>query len=301
MLVKVFKDSANHIRFTDMLYEFARGVEASGDQVLIEHGPYSDCDVAVIFGSWKDRPDLHHVVKQSVVQQAKNFVVLETPLVGRGPVTDVMQDNWYRMGLNGFLADSGNYNNNYRDGKRWEKVQRDLKVELKPWHADGQYILIALQLPGDASLRGLNISWWLYQTCLDIRIYTNRKILIRTPQITRDYEAKWIERVKSDIQNVEWQQGTKENLNETLDNAWCSVTYSSGLGIDSVMRGTPAFAMSPASFVYTLGNTELKNIENPCFANREQWLNNICYAQWNTDEMRSGEAWQHIREVINVN
>lgn len=299
MDVKIFIDSANHDRFREMLTKFASGVSATSDNVSIEYGLYSKCDVAVIFGSWKERPDLHHVVKQSVVQQADNYVVLETPLVGRGPVSDVMQDDWYRMGLNGFLADTGNFNNVLRDGKRWEKVQRELGVELKPWHADGDYILVALQLPGDASLRGLDISMWLYQTVHEIRKHTDRPILIRTPQVPRAYNSELFFKLNEEIKDLTWQQGSKDNLNETLDNAWCSVTYSSGLGIDSVMRGTRAYAMDTGSFVHSLGYTDLSTIEDKkLFQDRTQWLNDLCYAQWNVDEMMKGEAWNHIKEVL---
>lgn len=299
MNVKVFIDSANHDRFRETLTCFAHGVATAGESVSIERGLYSKCDVAVIFGSWKDRTDLHHVVKRSVVQQSTYYIVLETPLVGRGPVSDIFQDDWYRMGLNGFLADTGNFNNVMRDGKRWEKVQRELGVELKPWHTDGQYILVALQLPGDASLRGLDISEWVYHTVHDIRKYTDRTIIVRAPQILRDYNSDLFYKLNKETKDLIWQQGSKDNLNETLDKAWCTVTYSSGLGIDSILRGTRAYAMNTGSFVHSLGFTNLSQIEdNKSLPDRTQWLNDLCYAQWSVDEIKEGEAWNHITELF---
>jgi hypothetical protein len=303
MNVKIFIDSANHSRFQLMLEEFARGVAASGDLVSIERGLYTPDDneesIPVIFGSWKDRPDLHHVVKNSVVNQAKNFIVMETPLVGRGPVSDVMEDNWYRVGLNGFLADTGNFNNVFRDNSRWLKVQKELGVELKPWHADGQYILLALQLPGDASLRGKDISLWAYETCHEIRKYTDRPIVIRTPQLPRNFDTNMFFKLNNELKDIMFETGSKLNLNSSLDNAWCTVTYSSGLGIDSVLRGTRAYAMDKGSFVHSLGYTDLSTIEDKeSFPEREQWLNDLCYAQWNIDEMREGLVWSHMKELL---
>ena len=259
-----------------------------------------NCDVAVIFGSWKDRDTLWHNCKRKIVNSGKPFVCIETPLIGRGPVSDILEDQWYRIGVNGFLADSGRFfdpNKNY-PSNRWKKISKELNVELKPWKNEGSYIVVALQLPGDASLRGVNITNWAADTVEELRKYTSRHIIVRTPQLDREFDKENILRIRS-IDGVSLQQGTRENLFHTLDNAYATVSYSSGFGIDSVIRGTPAVAINPGSFAYSLGNNKLSQIEKLSRSeNREQWLYNLSYAQWSRKEIRDGQAWDHIKRLL---
>ena len=112
MKVTIYGKSANHPRFEQTLMKFATGVIDSGDDAFLSYDEeYYDCDVAVIFGSWKDRDMTHHRVKRNIISKAKKFIVLETPIIGRGPVKDVMDDDWYRIGIGGFLADTGTFHN----------------------------------------------------------------------------------------------------------------------------------------------------------------------------------------------
>lgn len=302
MKIGVFLNSANDHGFRTLLYNFQWGVtEMGGDAFLTQDDDDIDrCDVAVFFGSWKDRNTPWHNCKRKIVASGKPFVCIETPLIGRGPVTDILQDQWYRIGVNGFLADTGRFyrqNQNY-PADRWKKISNALGVQLKPWSEDGNVIIVALQLPGDASLRGTNISEWAANTIEQLREYTNKPIILRTPQLEREFDRDNILRITR-VDGVSIQQGTKENLFSTLDDAYATVTYSSGFGIDSVIRGTPTIAMDPGNFAYSLGNNKLSQIENLVRSNdRQQWLNNLAYAQWSRQEIKSGEAWSHIRHQL---
>jgi len=297
MDVRVFLDSANHPRFTNMLHKFAAGIRASGDDVIESHGGYEPCDVAVIFGSWKDRDMPHHNVKRDVVANAKNFICIETPLVGRGEVKDVGDDDWYRVGLNGFLADTGNFNNKRRPGDRWELVQQQLNVTMDEYQ-QGENILVTLQVPGDASLRGIDINWWAYDTCHEIRKYSSRPIIIRTPQVLKTFDLDILYSIRDQLPDIDYQVGEKQTLIPTIKDSWATVTYSSGLAVDSYLAGIPSFAMDTANFAYKLGNNNLKNIENPKLPDRKQWIQNMCYAQWNQEEMERGLVWEHMKEVL---
>jgi len=297
MDVRVFLDSANHPRFTNMLHKFAAGIRASGDDVIELHGGYKPCDVAVIFGSWKDRDMPHHNVKRDVVANAKNFICIETPLVGRGEVKDVGDDDWYRVGLNGFLADTGNFNNKRRPGDRWELVQQQLNVTMDEYQ-QGENILVTLQVPGDASLRGIDINWWAYDTCHEIRKYSSRPIIIRTPQVLKTFDLDILYSIRDQLPDIDYQVGEKQTLIPTIKDSWATVTYSSGLGIDSYLAGVPSFTMDKANFAYKLGNTNLKNIEDPKLPDRKQWVHNLCYAQWSEEEMEQGIVWQHMKEIL---
>ena len=298
MDVNVYIDSANDNKFVKMLSDFTIGAKRSGDNIRSVKGDYEKADVHVIFGSWKDRDVLHHNVKRSVVEKAKKFVCIETPLVGRKAVKNVGDDVWYRVGVNGFLADTGNFNNKNRPSDRWHKIKKELNVELKPYQTAGEYILVTLQVPGDASLRGCVIEEWCWEVCHTIRRYTKRPILIRTSQVPKQFNFELLNKLPDRLDNIAFQEGTKENLIPTLEQCWATVTYSSGMGIDSYINGVPSFTMDKGNFAYSLGNTSLKHIESPNLPNREQWLSNLCYAQWSEHEMQEGKVWNHLKEVL---
>lgn len=301
MKVTIYGKSANHPRFEEVLMKFATGVIESGDEAFLSYDEeYYPCDVAVIFGSWKDRDDTHHRVKNNIVKNAKNFIVIETPLIGRGPVENVMPDNWFRVGLNGFLADTGDFNNKNKNDARWKIIRKNLGVEIKSYNYNPNGpIIVALQLPGDASLRGASIEKWAFQTVQAIRTQTDRKIIVRTPQLPRQYDEHYINLI-SKQPNVEFQKGTKDNLVPTLESAYCTVAYSSGFSIDSLIHGCPAIAMSPSNFAYDIVPNKVDNIENITKPNRDQWLYNLSYAQWHMLEMEHGLPWKHLRSLIKL-
>ena len=302
MKIGIFLNSANDHGFRSLLYDFQWGItEMAGDAFVTDNDNDIDkCDVAIFFGSWKDRNTPWHNCKRKIVASGKPFVCIETPVIGRGPVTDILRDQWYRIGVNGFLADTGRFyrqSQNY-PSKRWEKISSELNVQLKPWHSKGDVIIVALQLPGDASLRGTNISEWAADTIEQLRNYTDRTIVVRTPQLEREFDRDNILRITR-VDGVSIQQGTRENLFPTLDSAYATVTFSSGFGIDSVIRGTPTIAMDPGNFAYSLGNNKVSQIEDLVRSNdREQWLYNLAYAQWSRHEIKTGEAWAHIKEQL---
>tara|TARA_R110002153_G_scaffold85164_2_gene212884 strand:- start:255 stop:1163 length:909 start_codon:yes stop_codon:yes gene_type:complete len=302
MKVGIFLNSANDPVFRALLYDVQWGItEAGGDAFVTQDDDDIDiCDVAVIFGSWKDRNTAWHNCKRVVVESGKPFICIETPLIGRGPVSNILQDDWYRIGVNGFLADTGRFyrQNQSYPSDRWEKISKNLNVKLQPWKKEGTFIVIALQLPGDASLRGINVTKWAADSAEELRTYTDRPIVVRTPQLDRQFDKENIVRITR-IEGAALQQGTKDNLLETLDAAYATVTYSSGFGIDSVIRGTPTIAMDPGNFAYSLGNNKLSQIEDLVRSNdRQQWLNNLSYAQWSRKEIKDGRAWQHIRNQL---
>lgn len=290
MKISTFITSANNPRFESMLESFSKAIGAN----IVTGEDYKECDVAVIFGSWKDRNTPWHVVKNNVVKNAKNFIVFETPLIGRGKVEDIMQDDWYRVGLNGFLANTGKFNNYNKPSDRWEKIQKELGVSLKPWKREGDYIVLALQIPGDASLQGTDISFWARRRLLSIRCQTEMPIILRTPQLKRPYDLKSITK---GIRDVTVQEGTKENLVPTLDGAYCTVTYTSGMGVDSVMNGTPTIAYNPGNFAYDISTRFIDSINNISYPNRDQWIRNLSYCQWNISEIQEGLPWEHLKGV----
>lgn len=325
MKMNVYLQSANHPKFQHLLHVFAKGVAAVDPDVEINITESLEVvegnidDVNVIWGSWKDRQDAHHRVKNSVVASTTPFIVLETPIVGRGPVKDVMDDTSYRIGVNGFLADTmDNYGRMSEDvtqqrvdcilataGLTWDNVR-------VAWHKRLQYgrdvdapIIIALQIPGDASLRGINITEWAYNSAIAVREKSDRPIIIRGPQLSREFDVKYLNMMQN-ISGLEFQRGTKENLIPTLLDAAYTVTHSSTLAVDSILNGTPAITTSPANFghylpphltFYSIKKSPL--IVYPEFmTNLQTWLANLSWIQWTLEEIAEGQQWPHLKKCL---
>ena len=120
-------------------------------------------------------------------------------------------------------------------------------------------------------------------------------IILRTPQLKRPYNLKAITR---GLRGVTVQEGSKENLVPTLDGAYCTVTYTSGLGVDSVMNGTPTIAYNPGNFAYDISTRFIDSINSIAYPDREQWIKNLSYCQWNISEIQEGLPWEHLRVLL---
>jgi len=301
MKVKVFLQSCNDIKFMHVLQDFALGIAQYDSVEVTGDKKYSDCDCAVFFGSWKDWDATHHNIKRDIVRNAPQFIVLETPLLGRQKVENIMQDDWYRIGANGFLRDTGNFNNINRPSDRWEKISHEFNLIHTGWNTykDAGPIVVALQLPGDASLKGINITQWAWETCFEIRKHTDKDIWLRTPQLDRQFDPYYM-KMLGNMDTVQMQKGTRENLFPTLRQAYCTVTFSSGLAIDSVLNGCPTIACNTSNFAYDISSKSVEDINHPLKKRSiYKWLNNLAYCQWKTDEIKQGLPWVHLREVLN--
>lgn len=171
-------------------------------------------------------------------------------------------------------------------------------MEVADWNLNlNGPILIALQLPGDASLRGCNITKWAYSVCSKLRCITNRKIIVRTPQLDRKYDKLWIDKLVK-IPNLFFQKGTKENLIETLKSSYCSITYTSGMAVDSVLNGCPTIACDPGNFCYEISANSPEDINNLRYVERKQWIQNLSYCQWDIEEIEKGLPWEHLKKLI---
>lgn len=263
---------------------------------------YTDCDVAVMFGSWKPgRSNIHHIVRSSIAEKAKSFICIETPLLGR-TISD--EHKYYRIGVNGFLN---------RDGYFGEDVDRPndrlskLGISFPGWKLDnGKKIVMALQLAGDASLRHNDINQWCWDTLHTLRRFTDRPIEVRThPAMSAkgwgNHDEMFRDILFSDLENISFVDGRKVTWQQQIQDAYCVVSYSSGLAIDAVINGIPVLSCDEGNFTYHIGDNKLSNIESLNLVPDKdvvQWLNNLAYCQWTTEEMEKGIVWDHLKSGI---
>ena len=105
------------------------------------------------------------------------------------------------------------------------------------------------------------------------------------------------------ISNVHWNEAdvTKNSfqpIDKVLKNTWCTVTYTSGTGIDAVLHGVPNIACNSGSMVFDVSSKNLEDVENPYKGDKEIWTNKIAHCQWSIEEFESGECWDHVSKSI---
>ncbi len=300
MRVAVVEDTANYQQFKDVLHSFAKG--CGGE--ITNSGNTKGYDCAVIFGSYKkDRGRSQHQGKGKIIESGIPYVQLETQLIGR-PI-DTAFHNEFRVGVNGFLRDDAKWGFEHIDSDRSMKVfERNGYDPAMPWKQDGEYILLCMQKVGDASLRGRDVFAWTEETLNEIRKHTQRKIVIRPHPLYRKSSLhNGLKDRALALADVHWQEAdvTKSDfvpISEQLANAWCTVTYSSGTGIDAVINGVPNIACDTGSMVYDVSSTDIAQVEEPYRGEKKEWTNQIAHCQWNIEEFESGECWAHVSKSI---
>jgi len=147
---------------------------------------------------------------------------------------------------------------------RW----KSLNTAVAPWQKNGKHIVIAA--PSRTYAKFHKIEGWLADTIDALAKTTGRQLVIRDK-----------EHVKT------------RPLQMDLEEAHALVTHGSNAAVESVKLGTPVF-VDRASAAALVGLTDLKQIENPVYPDRQQWLNNLAYNQWNEQELVDGTLWRML-------
>lgn len=300
MRVAVIKDTANNNHYLEYLQSFAKG--CGGEIVNSSDAHRYDC--AVIFGSYKkERGKPAHKGKGRIIESGMPYVQIETQLIGR-PITTAFH-NEFRVGVNGFLWDDAGWGFEHISSDRASKVfGRNGYDPNIAWRSDGEYILLCMQKVGDASMRGADVFEWTHDTVKLIREHTDRKIIVRPhPLYRKATQHKSLQQKVLEVADVSWQETDllKEGflpIQHQLAQAWCTVTYTSGSGIDAILQGTPNIACDTGSMVYDVSSKEISEIENPFTGDKTEWANKISHCQWSVEEFESGECWEHVSKSI---
>ena len=205
-----------------------------------------------------------------------------------------MVPNWFR----GFLRDTGTFDDgSNRSPDRWLDLRQRFNIasSKNSYRSDGE-IVLALQLPCDARVRGASIEQWRVESCKTIRSVTDRPICVRLPQLDRAWDP-----VQGDLTqsgNVRFQRGTFDNLRPTLEKTFCTVTYTRGLANDSLIKGCPTIAMDSGNFAFSISPNCLPQIEDIQLPDLDQWLWNLPNYQWHESEILEGKLWPRLRELL---
>jgi hypothetical protein len=236
---------------------------------------YQPSEVAVVMGVFKKAvpvsfPRGHVIAEQK--RRGLKVLVLESGYIFRGDG----ENNYYALGWGGI-----NGRADFRNQNSPEDRALKLGVKPRPWKT-GSKILLCGQVPWDASVDFTDHIAWLNETANVLKMLSQRKVVFRPHPLAK----------LNPIPGCEYSFGRP--IGDDLEDCHAVVTFNSNSGVNAVLEGIPVFAFDMGSMVYSIANKTLSQIVNPLLQDRTQWLNDIAYAQWTPEEMRSGEAWEHI-------
>ncbi len=266
----------------------------------------SDVDIGILYGGARSSGKGVHEIRQLIIDRCKTVIINETPLLGR---TVSKEHSWHRIGVDGHLYQAGNFNSKNSNNTRIERYKADWKLKFKPWRSDGDYIVLALQLPGDSSLRKQDLAEWAIAAVNELMISTEKDIRIRTHPAFADTDHsqiinlyKYIGKLGSN--RIKFSYGDQTPWDEDLKNAYCVVTYSSGLSIDAIDNGIPVITVDQANFAYDISSryiSEINNLKMISDKEKQQWYNDLSFCQWSSDEVLEGMPWSHLLPIVTQN
>jgi len=284
-----------------ILWDFVQGVNTQGDQgILHQTRELIDSDVAFIQG-WVHQNSgttPHLMLRKSVIQhqhaKRNKLLVADSNLFNY--IDGNAVKDYIRYSFDGVFPTTGNYFDSIDyeiDPVRWEKIFKNKGITLKPWSKKGDHILICTQRNGGWSMKGLDVPTWLERTVNEIRQYTDRPIIVRGHPGDR-YHRQYIDRNKYTL-------SSSPLITHDFKNCHAVITYNSSPAVAAAIEGIPVYVTDPdvkVSQASAVANTSLSTIEKPATFEREEWLQKLAMSHWNSLEIKTGEAWRHIRRFV---
>lgn len=285
---------ADHNRKVEVLQAFADGARSQGARVLLQKAPQVvDCKLAVILGWVGTKIRGSHIqLRQDIINHQRRSGNHIMP-IDSSCFKFVDVDSYFlRYSLDGVFYNKDIYANANSDDSKWQQIQYKLNLELKPWRAQGDHVLVCLQRDGGWSMKGTDMSLWTQRTIKRLRTITQRPILIRPhPKHKIDLsELTALPGVRSSVDGC--------SLQQDLNNAWAAVFCNSSSSVAAVLAGIPVFADDDDCVAWTVANQNLNRIETPDTPDRTQWLNDLSAAHWTDHESRTGEIYRRFLSFI---
>ena len=290
----------------DLLRFFSEGVRAAGDTAIDVHDRViTRADVAVIQGWITDHPGQrsHLLLRRAVIQHQLSsrarVVAVDSNLFLYADTEN--SRHYLRYSFDSVFPDQGCYCDDRPNASRWQQISHDLGISLKPWRHSGHHILLMLQRNGGWSMADYDVQDWAVQTIGHIRRHSNRPIVIRAhpgDRAARQYLDPGSEQCR-----IPWGRDIRLSANSSLlqdlQGAWAVVNHNSSGTVAAAIEGVPVFVTDPTrSQSRDIANTDLSAIENPVMPDRQAWVERLAMSHWRFDELRSGQAWRHMRQWV---
>lgn len=241
---------------------FCDGLNRRGWNAELSTSP-QPCDLLVLWGV--RRRDL--IEKQ--LAEGGEVCILERAYLGD-------RFAWTSVSFGGGLNGRGIFRGPFEDGSRFEQHFGDL---MQPWQTGGGYALLIGQVPGDQSIRGVDIDAWYRQSVAALKKYGWPDVRFRPhPKAGPARRASGLNQIG----------GT---LAEAMAGAGVVMTFNSNTGVEAALFGRPVIAMDAGSMAWDVAGHQVTEIVTP---DRTAWAHALAWKQWRAEEFTSGECMEAI-------
>lgn len=295
--MKIVFYSAHKAREIMLAEALKLGARAHGDDLEIRHtgdygetdegddrkfpGPTPDTDVACVFGvKGRSRQvlDDHRLVGKPTLFLDKGY----SRSKGEGGHTE-----YSRISVNADSPVKYMMNRKFSDD-RWKKLGVKLSPRIK-------------NVSGHILLCGSSLKYHTFHKLEEPDEYY-AKLVKRLVKLS---SRQIIYRPKPSYKGSHGVAGTcmstgAQTIVQALRGAHVTVTHGSAAAMDSIIAGISTIVLGPG-IALPVAEQILENVEHPAWAKdeeRQRWANAMAYCQWTTTELRTGEAWAHLKEEI---
>ena len=247
---------------------FAEGLTRHGWQVTVGIVP-EPCDLLCMWG-----------VRRKDWIEAQKRAGGEVVILERGYLGDRFA--WTSVSFGGQLNGRAEFRGPFHDGSRFERHHAHL---LKPWRErrDGYALLIG-QVPGDMSVRGVDLPGWYSETAAELkRAGWDVRFRPHPVALQRGYSCA--------VQGVATIGG---DLASAISGAGVVVTFNSNTAVEAALAGCPSIAVDEGSMAWPVAGHHLPDIVTP---DRSAWAHRLAWCQHSLNEMRSGKCWEFLNSL----
>lgn len=282
-----------------IITNFIEGVWRCGDEgtIVTDYTPV-DADVAVVQGyvhpGSKNTPHLklRKQVFEKQKKTGKRSIIVDSNLFLSYDKGNT--NKFLRYSYDGIFPNTGEYCNDNPNPARWDLIRSKLGIELKPWKKNDGFILIACQRDGGWSMDGQALMPWLVKTITTTKKYSDRPILVRFHPGDKNIINHKRQLARYRLKNV--QISNSDNILFDLQKSYALINYNSSPSVVAAIEGVPIFVLDPnRSQAAPVAHTELSQLENIEYFDRDRWILQMAQMHWSLDELKDGTAWKHLR------
>ena len=327
MKVEIFRRTVKDRRrgaSWELLQHMAEGIRFCGDEPVIvnEHltGEWlknemePTAPIGCMFGYGGDK-QMHHTKgrRRDLVERAKKkgiyIITFDGGLLSSFGNTITHPKHHWRVALYSPM-NNGNFLSNDSPSDRWEMLKKEFKVKYEPWRQSNpdDPILFVLQPKDNWSMNELDPITWFNDVYKTVRPLTDRPFIVRPhPNHVASIESR-MQEFPTDVHVAIGQkffQGDEKkfyrfHFQEAIANCHAVISHNSTATVDSCVRGIPTFCTSDLALCWPVCNQDLTRIETPELPDRTQWLNDLGYKMWSTEEIKNGTVFRRYKEKLGL-
>jgi hypothetical protein len=205
----------------------------------------------------------------------KRVLVMERGYVGDRFV-------WTSLGWDG-LNGRARFPDIYGGGARWRRLFSDM---VRPRTPGGEYCLVLGQVPGDASVLGVDMEGWYDSASRRLRALYGKPVYFRPHPVA---EQRGVSAGASKFRGMRVKRGS---LTAALAGACAVAAYNSNSLTDAALAGVCILAGDGGAMAWPVAGRGLDSF--PKLRSRSAWMNRLAWCQWRDEEIESGKAWEAV-------